>query len=168
MSKVKRHTMHRKNIWQLILNKRFSISAIYINQQDQQCSRKNGQRIWTQFREMKCQWLNIWKDSSVFFSKCNFEILILCIFFLWWNVHNIKLTIFKCIVQWHEVYLHSCATISTFTSRTFFIFFLMSVPMKHVPIPSPPSPWLPLLCFLPLPNFFHGLDSFKKYSPVTL
>ena len=42
MSKVKRHTIHRKNIRQLILKIRDSLSllSIYINQQDQQYSRK--------------------------------------------------------------------------------------------------------------------------------
>ena len=119
-------------------NIRDSLSAIYINQQDQQCSRKNGQRIWTLFREMKCQWLNIWKDASVFFSKCNFEILILCIFSC--GKMYIKLTIFKCIVKWHEV-IYTVVQPSPHSPPELFSSFSCLYPWSKSPfLRLPPSP----------------------------
>lgn len=42
-------------------------------------------------------------------------------FLLWLNTRNTKFTLFKCSIQWHQVYAHGCVTISATHLQNFFL-----------------------------------------------
>lgn len=54
-------------------------------------------------------------------SNSLFPFIFLKIFLLWWNLHNIKLTILKCTIQWHWVHLNCCVTTSSVYTQNIFI-----------------------------------------------
>lgn len=90
----------------------------------------------------------------VFFSTFCFKHLFLLNLLktnsLRWNLHTVKVTCFKCTIQWILVNLLSCAAITTIlelliTPRRSLLPALQSI----FTMPTP-SPWQPLMCFLSL------------------
>lgn len=67
-----------------------------------------------------------------------------------WNLHSIKFTCFKCIIQRFLVNLLSCAAITTILELSITPRRSLLSPLQSIFTLPPPSPWQPLMCFLSL------------------
>lgn len=67
------------------------------------------------------------------------------------NSHTIKFTIIKCTIRWLSVYLQGCTTVPTVLQNLFITRKRNPIDSSsHSPVPSPLSPWHPLICDLSL------------------